>query len=220
MQAPSVALPVTTLAELCAGLPFDFGEALQPARAASALAATRVVFHRTTESVRNQAVVVLVLFKRLLAALRPESPVPRMAVLLPDVLPETSEIQCAVLLEVFLRRPDILDSANITVLSRRGPRLLDRLPPAFAGIRVDWDWSSPSILSSFDFVVVMCSAMHFALAQELTAGQDPFPRTLFFVATTGISPKRAQNILQSQNVVLPCFQFEPKPEDKRFDHWV
>ncbi|KAI8904978.1 hypothetical protein BC831DRAFT_496209 [Entophlyctis helioformis] len=217
---------MTTLAELCDHLPFDFCQSLGTAatlpHARAEFADARLAFHRTTESARNQSIFLLSVLSSLLARVRPDRPDPSLAILLPDVFPETSEALCGVLLEAILQAsPDLIAPQHITVLSRRGTKLLGRLPAAFADIRVTWDWSSPSVLASFDLVVVMCSAIHFPLVQELAMGQTTdYGKTVFFAAVSGVSENRARTILRSDRVILPCFRYEPCPSDARFDHSV
>ncbi|KAH9250749.1 hypothetical protein BASA81_011465 [Batrachochytrium salamandrivorans] len=194
---------MSTLNELCSHLSFDFKKSLLPSHAAQEFADARIAFHQFTESTRNQSIFTLTVLNLLLAELRPDRPRPYIAILLPDILPETSEMSCFILLDALIRVHNLIDISNVTIISRRGAKLLDKLPRAFNTIKIYWDWESPKVLASFDLVFVMCSAMHFHLIHELTANQEMYSKTLFVVSSAGIPIHRAKKMLRTNNIVMP-----------------
>ncbi|EGF76853.1 hypothetical protein BATDEDRAFT_28032 [Batrachochytrium dendrobatidis JAM81] len=208
---------MTTLDTLCSNLNFNYESLLLSSSDKKEYADARMAFHHSIESIRNQALFSVILMRQLLAKLRPENADPNIALLLPDIFPESSESLCSVILEALLRAPGLTRAQHISVLSRRGEKLHDKLPKAFEHIKMHWDWSSTQLLSSFDVVIVVCSAMHFPLTQELILNQISYSKTLFFVTTNGVTINRAKNMIKSSAVVIPCFDYQSELLGHRFD---
>ena len=140
------------LEQLTCNLDFDFKQSFikySPSTIHEAGDA-RIGFHRLMESACNQSLYIIhtlhSLFKSMPSSNQPNTP--KIAFLLSDLFPESSEALLSLILEKIFKIDTFNDwKHSIVLLSRRGQKLQPHLPKAFSDLKMEWDWSSQNVKS-------------------------------------------------------------------------
>lgn len=98
---------------LLQNLSFDFKKSLPNTEISAEWSEYRIRYHRNVESIRNQMVYTASLMKKL-------KPDLQIAILSPDIYPQSSEVLLSLLLEKLLEF-----TTNIIIISRRGEDIRD-----------------------------------------------------------------------------------------------
>ena len=115
------------------------------------------------------------------------------AMILIDIIPETSEYQC----QNILSRCGNL--APPSIISRRG-RDISRV---IQGTFTVGEWND-SMFGRFDLVILFCLSCHLPLIHQVSKTQQDYPNTEFFVMNNSISTQRAKQLLKTEKV--ECLQ--------------
>jgi hypothetical protein len=132
----------------------------------------------------------------------------KLAILLYDIFPESSENFCWALLD-HLFHDKLLLMDQVEIISRRKD-LKEHAPLDFQKVKVSWDFQNPDYIHGFDLVVICGTSMNVPMLQELFSNQNLY-QTFAMMAVPGILLQRIQSILNSELVVMcnfPVIEYE------------
>ncbi|TPX72039.1 hypothetical protein CcCBS67573_g05943 [Chytriomyces confervae] len=179
----------------------------------ASLSTRRVLYHRMTESMRNQILWIAIKLQKLhkQIELTKASSLKkfRMGILLSDVLPETGEFYCKVIVASLLKATCPLTKVpyfapnEITIFGRRDA-LQSWMDREHCGVETVWDWeNNTQSTDSVSLIIMLSSSMHVTLIEEQLRGHD-LSETVLVSTVPALTHARVSTLLRSK-LTLPLF---------------
>jgi hypothetical protein len=126
----------------------------------------------------------------------------KLAIVLYDIFPDSSENFCWALLD-HLFQDKLLLMDQVEIISRK--KDLQKLAPTdFQNVRVSWDFQNPDYIHGFDLIVICGTNMNVPMLQHLFSNQNLY-QTFVMMTIPGILLQRIKSILNSELVVMCNF---------------
>ncbi|TPX57746.1 hypothetical protein CcCBS67573_g09223 [Chytriomyces confervae] len=179
----------------------------------TSLTTRRVSYHRMTESMRNQILWIAIKLQKLhkQIELTKASSLKkfRMGILLSDVLPETGEFYCKVIVASLLKATcpstnvPFFAPNQITIFGRRDA-LQSWMDREHCGVETVWDWeNNTQSTDSVSLIIMLSSSMHVTLIEEQLRGHN-LSETVLVSTVPALTHARVSTLLRSK-LTIPLF---------------